>query len=212
MVGPLGLAMATGPGIPSGHQHDLALIARINAGQRDAFGELYLHHRDYVLKIAWRYSRSDADALDACQNVFVYLAGKFPGFVLTCRLTTFLYPVIKHESLALRRKFQRASGIGPAGSHAPAAGDDIDEVPARDLPAGCVANPSRSLRRLQAAAASLSSGQREVVLLRFLDDLSMEEISEVLSIPIGTVKSRLHLALAKLAEHPEVQSHLAEGK
>ena len=53
--------------------------------------------------------------------------------------------------------------------------------------------------------SSLSSQHREVLLLRFVDDLSLNEIAEVLSIPLGTVKSRLHLAVKKLKSHSEIR-------
>ena len=52
--------------------------------------------------------------------------------------------------------------------------------------------------RVQAALARLPLAQREVVVLSFLNDLSHQEIAEVLGIPVGTVKSRLHHARATL--------------
>jgi RNA polymerase sigma-70 factor (ECF subfamily) len=53
---------------------------------------------------------------------------------------------------------------------------------------------------LEAVLASLPEEQREVVLLRFVDGLSLAEVAEVMAIPLGTVKSRLHNALKTLRE------------
>ncbi len=61
------------------------------------------------------------------------------------------------------------------------------------------------LARLLSGLTSLSSEHREVLLLCFVDDLSLKEIAETLSIPLGTVKSRLHLAVRKLKSHPEIK-------
>jgi RNA polymerase sigma-70 factor (ECF subfamily) len=55
---------------------------------------------------------------------------------------------------------------------------------------------------LAAALAGLSPPQREVVLMRFVDDLELAEIAAALDVPLGTVKSRLHHALARLRDDP----------
>ena len=62
--------------------------------------------------------------------------------------------------------------------------------------------PAAEPAALRAAVASLPEGQREVLLMRFVDDMSMNEIALALSIPVGTVKSRLHNALAALRADP----------
>jgi RNA polymerase sigma-70 factor (ECF subfamily) len=58
---------------------------------------------------------------------------------------------------------------------------------------------------LRAALAWLPRAQAEVVVMRFTDEMSLEEIAQALSIPLGTVKSRLHHALAALREHPRTR-------
>ncbi|MEI8195402.1 MAG: sigma factor-like helix-turn-helix DNA-binding protein, partial [Phycisphaerae bacterium] len=60
---------------------------------------------------------------------------------------------------------------------------------------------------LAVVLAVLPSAQREVVLMRFVDDLSLEEIAAALAIPLGTVKSRLHQALAVLRCDPRVRGY-----
>src|SRR6266550_7884842 len=83
---------------------DSELIAALNSGDLSAFDALYHRYRDWVVRLAARFSGNDADALDVLQEAFSYLLRKFPGFRLTSAMTTFLYPVVKHLALATRRK------------------------------------------------------------------------------------------------------------
>jgi RNA polymerase sigma-70 factor (ECF subfamily) len=143
---------------------------------------IYERHRDWVYSLARRVTGDRDDAADVLQEVFAYLFAKFPGFELTCRMRTFLYPAVRNTAVRLRDKRRRTRDIGEAAE--PAARED------RDAGAG------RS--RLAEIAADLPESQREIVLLRFAEDLALEEIAASLGIPIGTVKSRLHRALSEL--------------
>jgi RNA polymerase sigma-70 factor (ECF subfamily) len=170
-----------------GQPSDLELVGRLNAGDGAAFDALYYRHKDYVHRLARRFTGHDDDALDVLQETFAYLARKFPGFRLTAQMTTFLYPVVRNLSLAAKRKRRRFVG-----------GSD-DEL-LNELPDTSAADPENG--ELVAILSLLPAGHREVLIMRFVDDFSLEEIATALSIPVGTVKSRLHHALAKLRTHP----------
>jgi RNA polymerase sigma-70 factor (ECF subfamily) len=71
----------------------------------------------------------------------------------------------------------------------------LDELPAETPSDGAI----------DAALAALSPERREVVTLRFVDDLSLAEIAAALDVPLGTVKSRLHLALKELREDSRIK-------
>ena len=142
---------------------------------------LYRRYRDWVVALAERYTGNRDDALDVLQDAFAYLFGRFPGFVLTAQLKTFLYPVVRN--LSLDRVRRRRPEV------------DVDTL-ADTLPAP----PLSSGGDLGRVLAAMPAAQREVLLLRFADDLSLAQISEVLAIPVGTVKSRLHAALAALKD------------
>ncbi|MBL7153694.1 MAG: sigma-70 family RNA polymerase sigma factor [Phycisphaerae bacterium] len=160
---------------------DEELVALANKGDADAFEALYYRYRDWVYRLARRFTGSGADALDVLQETFGYLLGKFPGFKLTASMTTFLYPVVKHTALATRRKSRRFAS---------------DEEALSDMPVRTVQGTSRA--ELAVVLGLLGDEQREVLLMRFVDDMSLKEISAALGIPLGTVKSRLHHALQKL--------------
>ena len=164
---------------------DAQLFAAINRGDEGAFAALYHRHRDWIAGLARRFTGNDADALDVLQETFAYLLRKVPHLKLTARMTTFLYPVVRNLSIAARRK--RGRGVGEE--------EALDLLPA---PEGEL--HSAAAGELAAVLAGLASGQREVLLMRFVDDFSLDEIAEALRIPVGTVKSRLHNALKTLRE------------
>lgn len=179
---------------PDDSRSDLELIDAVNAGDAKAFEALYYRHRDYTLRIAMRFTGERNLALDAVQDSFVYFYKKFPGFTLTAKLTTFLFPVVKHNALSLKQKAKRAQGdtseealkTEPAPSTDPAETESTDD--------------------LHALLGSLPDAQREVLVMRFVDGLSVEEIAQALDIPTGTVKTRTHHAIRKLRESPAAKN------
>lgn len=156
---------------------DVELIDAANRGEAEAFEALYRRYRDWVVAVAYRYTGDRDDALDVLQDTFAYLFGRFPGFALTARLTTFLYPVVRN--LCVDRLRKRRPTI------------DIDSL-ADVLPAPPTDAATGDLLRL---VQTLPTAQREVLLLRFVDDFSLQQIAEALDVPLGTVKSRLHNGL-----------------
>jgi len=167
----------------SGDESDDDLLVRAGHGDEDAFAGLYRRHRDWVLRIAWRLTGDREDALDVLQEAFTYLFRKVgdPTFALSTTLRGFLYPTVRH--LALDRRRRRWPEVDV---------DDLVEV----LPAP--AGPTNISRELLAAVNALPRPQREVVVMRFGDGLSLQQIADASGIPLGTVKSRLHHALAAM--------------
>ena len=174
---------------------DQELIEQANQGDPDAFGILYHRYRDWVYRLAWRFTGNGQDALDVLQETFTYLLDKFPGFELTAAMTTFLYPVVKHLSLALRRKNRRFAS---------------DDEALGELVAPAVQETERSRCELAAVMAVLPEAQREILLMRFVDGMTLQEIADALNIPLGTVKSRLHHALQTLREDRRTRNYFLE--
>lgn len=163
----------------------------MNAGDASAFDGLYHRYRTRVLRLAFRFTGSDDDALDVLQETFTYFFRKFPGFALTSSMTTFLFPVVRNLALQAKRRSLR---LQPQ--------EQLDELP------GFVTLDVGLLRsELSQAMQNLPAQQRETLLLRFVDDLSIEEIATALNVPEGTVKSRLHHAIAALREDPRARRY-----
>jgi RNA polymerase sigma-70 factor (ECF subfamily) len=168
---------------------DLELVRAINDGDLSAFDTLYYRYRDWVVRLARRFTGHDDDALDVLQETFGYVFRKFPGFQLTASMTTFLYPVVKNLSIAARRKRTRQAQLSDdAAAAQPAAPVAVDYESGRG--------------ELAALLADLPEGQRDALLMRFVDGMSLSEIGDALGIPEGTVKSRLHNAIATLRADP----------
>lgn len=159
-----------------------------------SFEALYARHRDYVMRVAFRFVRDPDIALDVLQDTFTYLLHKFPppgeGLVLTAQLTSLLYPVAKNSAISHMRKVDRLSSAG---------GPDPDEL-AAELP-----DDSGDLLRV---VRELPDERQEVIILRFVDDMSLADIAAALDIPLGTAKSRLHLAIKQLRDVPEIKNLL----
>ena len=174
---------------------DEALVRICNEGDARAaayaFEALYRRHKDFVLRVALRFAPDVDTALDVLQDTFVQLLRRFPpsgeGLRLTAKMSTLLYPIARNAAISAKRK---ASGLPLAREVAP------DDLPApRALSVGEVDGIGRFL-------AELPAGQREALTLRFVDGLTLEEIAQALDIPLGTVKSRLHLGIAALRSSP----------
>ncbi len=171
---------------------DEELLQRAKGGDADAFETLYRRYRDWAHRLAWRFTDNEQDALDVLQETFFYLLRKLPDFHLTASMTTFLYPVVKHLSLNVRRR--RPS--------------NTDEEILLAIPDPAVRSAPRA--ELAAALAGLPPEQREVVLMRFLDDMSLDEIAQALDVPTGTIKSRLSRALETLRHDPRTRDYFLE--
>ena len=160
---------------------DLELIDQANKGKEMALSALYHKHKSWVYSQAYRICQNHDDSLDVTQEVFRYFFNKFPGFKLTCQLTTFLFPVARNQALNLVKKKRRLE-----------LSNELKEEGREDL------KLHERLENFHEHLGELSEEHRDVVVLRFADELSMDEIAEALDIPKGTVKSRLHNALKKL--------------
>jgi RNA polymerase sigma-70 factor, ECF subfamily len=177
---------------PGDPRTDEALVAAANSGDPAAFDALYLRYRDWVFRLAWRMTGDQDVAGDVLQDTFLYFLRRFPGFRLRARLTTFLYPVVKNTVLLRLRREERCL---------------YDESLLHALAARAPASPDRARADLTEALACLDADALETLLLRFVDGLSMDEIAEALAVPAGTVKSRLHNALAKLREDKNTRQY-----
>lgn len=171
---------------------DLDLIAAINHGDSAAFEELYFRYRDWVVALAFRFTGHSDTALDVLQDTFLYVLKKFPGFRLTASFKTFLYPAVRNLSITARQKTARYQ----------TSASDAERL--EQLPAPATEQNSGELEFM---LGRLPEEQREVILLRFVDGLTLNEIAEAMSVPLGTVKSRLHNALESLRHDPRVKSY-----
>ena len=160
-------------------ESDEILIEAMNEGSSEAFEKLYFRYRDWVYRLAWRFTRKEDIALDCVQETFAYILRKTPNLKLTAKMTTFLYPVVLHLSMAALNKKTPFS-----------LEETVDEPIYK---AGI--NPFDKESDLAIVLSNLPPKHQEVIYMKYFDSLTIEEISQALNIPIGTVKSRINKAL-----------------
>jgi len=180
---------------------DLELIDAVNSGDDHAFELLYLRYRDWVVKLAMRFCGDQDLALDVLQETFIYFLKKFPGFVLTAQLKTFLYPTVKHLAIAASKKRRR---------HPQQPEDQPLELVAPDAPED--ENTDQTRQALGQLLTNLPAHQSEVLLLRYVDGFNLKEIAAALDIPEGTVKSRAHLGLKALKQDPKIARYFQDSQ
>lgn len=176
------------------------LLAQARRGDGAAFCRLVQPLEARLLRQANALSRDIIAAEDLVSETLIEAWKSLSNYNETCRLSTWLYAILLHRyqrSLRAARsrpislawlpwveaeKHQDAQSLLPATAASPAATTADEELAAE----------------LRQAVQSLSAKHRQVILLRFFEDASLEEIATVLRCSIGTVKSRLHHALEKL--------------
>ncbi|MHC4477768.1 MAG: RNA polymerase sigma factor [Planctomycetota bacterium] len=176
-------------------ESDTELIKSAQRGDPAAFETLYRRYRDWVYRLAWRFTRDRDLALDVLQETFTYLVKKLPRLELTASMTSFLYPVVKHVSITARKKKARLISS--------------DEVVAQ-IPAPVSRQADSSRAELAEVLAGLADEQREILLMRFVDDMTLDEIAAGLDLAPSTVKSRLYRALEKLRHDGRTRRYFLE--
>jgi RNA polymerase sigma-70 factor (ECF subfamily) len=166
---------------------DVALVRRANAGGGKAFHELVDRHADRMYRLAVSMVGNAADAEDVLQETFAGAFKGLKGFEERASVKTWLTRILMVQVARFWRERKRRKEKP----------EDTGE--ARLVTSGESAGVGAKID-VQAAMALLSAEHREVLLLREFEQLSYEEIAEVLAVPRGTVESRLHRARAELKE------------
>lgn len=163
-------------------------------GFESAFEQLFAKYRDRVYAIAFRVTGNAGDAMDVTQESFALVFRKLAGFRGGSLFSTWLFRIVVNCSIDFRRRHgaQRSAALSVADESAAAGLADESRGP-RDRAAA-----SELSDQVQAAMAELSPKLRVILALRYLEDMSYEELAATLGLSLGTVKSRLaraHLAL-----------------
>lgn len=178
------------------------IVQRARRGDAAAFEQLVTAYRDRVYRLALRLCGSEADADEAAQDAFLAAWRGLPNFRGESRFSTWLYQLATHAAIdLLRREKRHAAG-------------DIDEVDTPDSAPSPQQQAERNEQRqaVRDAVLQLPPEQRQVVVLRFMEELSYEEIGAALHLPVGTVKSRLNRAKAALRENLSRRGNLFGGE
>jgi RNA polymerase sigma-70 factor, ECF subfamily len=166
----------------------MSLVDRCLTGDQQAYAELFERYKQLVYRTAYLMLGEAADADDALQEIFLKVFQALPSFdPARAGFTTWLHQITVNHCLNQRRRrgfallsFQRLPAVALVQDPRPGEQRFADH------------------QELRAALARLSPKLRAVAVLRYYHELSYQEIAQILDLPMGTVKSRINLALETL--------------
>ena len=181
---------------------DEQLLLAYIEGDTDAFTELLRRYRRELFSFLFRFTGNAALAEDVFQETFLQLHLSVSGFDMSRRLKPWLFTIAANKARdALRSRSRR-----PAASlDATISSDGSQATSFVDLMPSNIPSPMQSLQNqetadaVQSIVAQMPEGLRSVLVLSYFHDFHYKQIAEILNVPLGTVKSRLHVAVKEFA-------------
>jgi RNA polymerase sigma-70 factor (ECF subfamily) len=183
---------------------DEELLTRVRDGQREAFGVLVRRYERELYGYLRRYMGDGTLAEDVFQNTFLQVFVKIASYEPGRPVRPWLYTIATNQAIDAMRRHGRHQAVSLSHGREDRALTDPDDLlgslEARTVnPLDAVQGEERR-QAVRAAVDRLPEFLRQVVLLGYYQGLKYREIADILNIPLGTVKSRLHAALHKLQE------------
>jgi RNA polymerase sigma-70 factor (ECF subfamily) len=189
-----------------------ALIRRLRDRDERAFRELLDLHRDRVFNITYRMLGNRSEAEDVAQEVFITVFKTIDSFREEAKFSTWLYRVAvnhtKNRIKYLARRHDRDRDELDEGVHSQQVNGAVTGMPLRNAQPDKALASAQMESLMQEAIEALDEDQRAVVILRDVEELSIDEICQITGLPDGTVKSRLHRA--RLVLRKKLQRHVEE--
>lgn len=172
--------------------NDELLVIRAQEGVAEALQELVDRWQDRLWRLAWRLTDDEQAAWDVLQEAWIVISRQIRRLADPAAFPAWAYRITSNKSRDWIRRRQRVRRADEAYAHQWRVTD---------------AGSHSSFGDLREALADLSGCDRAILSLRYEDDFSINQIAEILAIPPGTVKSRLHHARQRLRRHLEDDDH-----
>lgn len=170
-------------------------LEKARLGDGEAFGELVRFYESFVYNTAYGFMLNPDDAFDVAQDAFLKAWRGIKDFKGNSAFSTWLYRITVNTAKdALTLKNKRGAELSSTLEEG-----EVMDTPDTETPEKALVEKERR-EELKKAIDSLDVSMREIVILRELNGLSYEEISMILDVELGTVKSRLSRAREKLRE------------
>ena len=176
-------------------EQDAALVRAFQAGDRAAFDKLVLRHKDNLFNLVYWYLNDYQEANDCAQEIFIKVFKNLKRFRFESAFSTWLYKIAVNTCKNMLKSKDHRWGKRTVPLENPG-GSKEGKNPVHEMPNGGL-SPANGLERkerlmlIQEAISSLPEGQNQVVVLRDVQGLSYDEISEITGMKQGTIKSRL---------------------
>ena len=177
---------------------DEELIAFFQKEDIDAFNEIVDRYKDKLVNFIFRYTGSKEESEDIAQETFIKLYLNKKLYRDIAKFSTWFYTIALNITRTYKKKESKISTIS-ISDYDPEHDKDFDirsTVRNPEEEAGSVVESDY----IQKAIDSLEENFRAIIVLRDIEELEYEEISEILNIPLGTVKSRINRAREKLKD------------
>jgi RNA polymerase sigma-70 factor (ECF subfamily) len=182
---------------------DHRLIAACLGGDSRAFGILVRRYQDRLYSTVYRLLDNAEDAQDVVQEAFLHAYQSLESFKGDSLFFTWLYRIAVNTAISLKRKRRVVLSIDGT-RNGEASAEPLD--PSETTQPGHALEQAEQERRIQKALNRLSPEHRAVLIMKDMEGQKYETMAEVLEVPIGTIRSRLHrarLELRELLEHDE---------
>ena len=195
------------------HSEELAIVAELKAGSEEAFSWLISHYSQPVYSLVYRMLDDPSDAADTTQEVFIKVFRGIRGFNSNSSLKTWIYRIALHEASNQRRWWFRHCGRETSIEPADECHVEHSALPLREILADARKSPLDSVYdsdlhdRVETELRAIAEPYRTTLILRDIEELSYEQIAEVLGVSLGTVKSRLMRGREALRKR--LERHLA---
>ncbi len=171
------------------------LIQAALRGDKRAYGDLAAQHWDGVVRVVYRMCGDPLLAEDAAQEAFIRAWQRLPSYKPQHAFRAWVYRIAVNAALDVLRSRRPAGSLDDLdGEQMPAAGNGLNQNPETLL------DRRERAERVQRAVMALTPANRTVLVLREWGQLSYAEISDALSIPMGTVMSRLNAGRGQLRQ------------
>lgn len=176
---------------PLAHIDDEECVTRAQRGEGKAFSELVRRYQDRVYRFLLRLTRSPDDALDLTQDTFLRAYQSIDRWRPDALFRTWLFRIARNAAFDLLRRDKRVEFV-----------ELEEDAEIADMGVGpeSVLETTQRYRLLESALETLPAEHREILLLREIEEMSYEEIAQVLDLAMGTVKSRIARARAALID------------
>lgn len=173
---------------------DSALIEQTLRGRPDAFSDLVRRYQDRLYNALVHLLGDMEEARDVAQEAFVQAFVKLDTFQRHAAFFTWLYRIAFNRAVSRQRRRRPAASLDEARQQSGHEPVDADPPPSHRL------EQDDTRRQVREALSALDEDFRVVLVLREIDDRSYEEIAEILDLPVGTVRSRLHRARLQMRD------------
>jgi RNA polymerase sigma-70 factor, ECF subfamily len=178
---------------PIPNQHDSRLIEATLAGDREAFGELVHTYQERLYNSLIHLLGNEHEAQDVTQDAFVQAFRRLDSFRGQSGFYTWIFRIARNLAISRLRRRRATSSLHHSDG-------TLREIEGSD---GAPHHPLESVEtisRVRQALANLEEDQRTILVLREFEGMDYEAIAELLEIPVGTVRSRLHRARQQLKD------------